>query len=88
MTLHSSRSSRIILPMTVAEYQVAQLYSVAEASKNETGGGEGIEVVHNCKFDTDDESQQAFMKPRPELLKGKKEYRTGQFTQKIYHLEK
>ena len=30
--------------MTVDEYQVAQLYSVAEASKNETGGGEGVEV--------------------------------------------
>ena len=30
--------------MTVEEYQVAQLYSVAEASKNETGGGEGVEV--------------------------------------------
>ena len=29
------------------QYQVAQLYSVAEASKNETGGGEGIEVVKN-----------------------------------------
>ena len=32
---------RVILPMTVEEYQVAQLYAVAEASKNETGGGEG-----------------------------------------------
>ncbi|CAK8684199.1 unnamed protein product [Clavelina lepadiformis] len=38
---------RIILPMTVEEYQVAQLWSVAEASKNETGGGEGIEVLNN-----------------------------------------
>ena len=28
---------RVTLPMTVEEYQVAQLYSVAEASKNETG---------------------------------------------------
>ena len=28
-------------------FQVAQLYSVAEASKNETGGGEGVEVVNN-----------------------------------------
>ncbi len=26
--------------------QVAQLYSVAEASKNETGGGEGVEVYN------------------------------------------
>jgi len=38
---------RVLLPMTVEEYQVAQLYSVAEASKNETGGGEGIEVLRN-----------------------------------------
>lgn len=33
------------------QYQVAQLYSVAEASKNETGGGEGIEVLKNEPFD-------------------------------------
>ena len=32
---------RVILPMTVEEYNIAQLYAVAEASKNETGGGEG-----------------------------------------------
>ena len=31
--------------------QVAQLYSVAEASKNETGGGEGVEVNFDCKPD-------------------------------------
>jgi Phosphatidylinositol transfer protein len=30
---------------------VAQLYSVAEVSKNETGGGEGIEVLKNEPFD-------------------------------------
>ncbi len=35
---------RVTMNMTVDEYQVAQLYSVAEASKNETGGGEGVEV--------------------------------------------
>ncbi|KAM7374374.1 hypothetical protein PAMP_007035 [Pampus punctatissimus] len=34
---------RVILPISVEEYQVGQLYSVAEASKNETGGGEGVE---------------------------------------------
>ena len=38
---------RVILPLTVEEYQVGQLFSVAEASKNETGGGEGIEVLKN-----------------------------------------
>ena len=45
---------RVTLPMTVEEYQVAQLYSVAEASKNETGGGEGVEVLKNEPYDGDD----------------------------------
>lgn len=34
----------MVLPLTVEEYQVGQLWSVAEASKAETGGGEGVEV--------------------------------------------
>jgi hypothetical protein len=38
---------RVPLPMTVEEYQVAQLYSVAMASKDVTGGGEGVEVLKN-----------------------------------------
>lgn len=38
---------RIPLPISVEEYQVGQLYSVAEASKDNTGGGEGVEVVKN-----------------------------------------
>jgi hypothetical protein len=42
---------RVVLPMTVEEYQVAQLWSVAEMSKNETGGGDGVEVVFNEPFD-------------------------------------
>lgn len=42
---------RIILPISVEEYGVAQLWSVAEASKNETGGGEGIEVIENYPYD-------------------------------------
>ena len=36
---------------THIQYQVGQLYSVAEASKNETGGGEGVEVVTNEPFE-------------------------------------
>lgn len=63
---------RVILPLTVEEYQVAQLYSVAEVSKNETGGGEGIEVLKNEPFDNFP------------LLGGK--YSSGQYTYKIYHL--
>ena len=49
---------RIVLPMTVEEYQVAQLWSVAEASKNETGGGEGIEVKNNEPYEKDGETGQ------------------------------
>lgn len=64
---------RVVLPITVEEYQVGQLYSVAEASKNETGGGEGIEVIKNEPFEGKD------------LLGGK--YNKGQYTYKIYHLE-
>jgi len=63
---------RVTLPMTVEEYQVAQLYSVAEASKNETGGGEGVEVVKNEPYDN------------VPLLNGK--FTSGQYTYKIYHL--
>ncbi|XP_075543149.1 phosphatidylinositol transfer protein vib isoform X1 [Dermacentor variabilis] len=64
---------RVVLPITVEEYQVGQLYSVAEASKNETGGGEGIEVIKNEPFEGKD------------LLGGK--FTKGQYTYKIYHLE-
>ena len=64
---------RVTLPMTVEEYQVAQLYSVAEASKNETGGGEGVEVIKNEPYDG------------VPLLNGK--FTKGQYTYKIYHLQ-
>jgi len=66
---------RVRLPMTAAEYQVAQLYSVAEASKNETGGGDGIEVLKNHPITE---------QPDPPLMDG---YTEGQYTHKIYHIE-
>jgi len=36
--------------LSALQYQVAQLFSVAEASKENTGGGEGIEVLKNEPF--------------------------------------
>jgi len=72
---------RVVLPMKVEEYQVAQLYSVAEASKNETGGGEGIEVLKNEPFDEHTNA------PKEPLFANGKKYTTGQFTHKIYHLK-
>uniref|UniRef100_A0A3B3QFI2 Phosphatidylinositol transfer protein alpha isoform n=1 Tax=Paramormyrops kingsleyae TaxID=1676925 RepID=A0A3B3QFI2_9TELE len=50
--------SRVIVPVSVDEYKVGQLYSVAEASKNETGGGEGVEVLKNEPYENDGEKGQ------------------------------
>ncbi|TNM90256.1 phosphatidylinositol transfer protein beta isoform-like isoform X4 [Takifugu rubripes] len=49
---------RVILPCSVEEYQVGQLFSVAEASKNETGGGDGIQVLKNEPYEKDGEKGQ------------------------------
>ncbi|KAM9541460.1 phosphatidylinositol transfer protein, beta, like [Salvelinus alpinus] len=49
---------QVLLPCSVEEYQVGQLFSVAEASKNNTGGGEGIEVLRNEPYEKDGEKGQ------------------------------
>jgi len=41
------REFRILLPLTVEEYRVGQLYSVAKTSSQQTTGGEGVEVLKN-----------------------------------------
>lgn len=58
----------ILVCSSVFQYQVGQLYAVAEASKNETGGGDGVEVIENEPYDEDGEK--------------------GQYTYKVYHLQK
>lgn len=63
---------RIPMPLTVEEYQRGQLWSVAEASKNETGGGEGVEIIRQESFTSD--------KVRPGQTL------TGMYTYKIYKL--
>ena len=63
---------RIPLPITVDEYHIAQLYSVAEASKNETGGGDGVEVVENRSYTAEEFPDHGG---------------AGQYTYKIMHLE-
>ena len=72
-TLHPYSSVISSLATFSFQYQVAQLYSVAQASKNETGGGEGIEVQKNEPY------------TNYPLLGGK--HTKGQYTYKIYHLE-
>jgi len=58
--------------MTVEEYQVAQLWSVARASKENTGGGEGIVVLKNEPFEG--------------KMDLHKDHTHGQYTHKIYKL--
>jgi len=41
---------RLVLPFTVDEYRIGQLYAVAKASQNETSGGEGVEILVNEPF--------------------------------------
>eukprot|EP00127_Corallochytrium_limacisporum_P000967 Clim_evm51s33 gene=Clim_evmTU51s33 len=44
----------IPLPLSVEEYQIGQLYAVAEMSKQETGGGDGVEVTKNEPFENEE----------------------------------
>ncbi|CAH8515971.1 unnamed protein product [Schistosoma turkestanicum] len=71
---------RIILPLTVDEYHVGQLWAVAEASKNETGGGEGIEVLVNEPFNREVNPPQSPLKANGE------EFFSGQYTHKRFYL--
>jgi len=46
-----TKEYRIPLPVSVEEYQIAQLYMVSKISKQQTGHGEGIEILENKPFD-------------------------------------
>ena len=41
---------RIFMPFTVEENQIGQLWSFAETSRLNTGGGEGVEIIRNEFF--------------------------------------
>ncbi|KAI8320575.1 phosphatidylinositol transfer protein beta isoform [Martensiomyces pterosporus] len=47
------REYRVTNNCTVEEYKIAQLYAVAKMSMNETGGGEGVEVLKNEPYDNE-----------------------------------
>ncbi|XP_072164053.1 phosphatidylinositol transfer protein alpha isoform-like [Diadema setosum] len=70
------REFRVLLPMTVEEYKIGQLYSVAETSKEVTGGGDGVEVLENKPYTRQKRG------PSGEMVE-----ESGQYTYKKYHLE-
>ena len=44
---------RVVNNCSVEEYQVAQLFMVIEASREETGGGDGVEIHINEPYDNE-----------------------------------
>eukprot|EP00762_Andalucia_godoyi_P003537 ANDGO_04349.mRNA.1 Phosphatidylinositol transfer protein 1 len=63
---------RVVLPLTVEEYQIGQLYSVAKSSRQETSAkGDGVEILKNEPYEKT-------------LEDGSVE--KGQYTHKIYHI--
>ncbi|KAF2076177.1 hypothetical protein CYY_002530 [Polysphondylium violaceum] len=49
---------RVVLPLTVDEYRVGQLYSVAKTSSQETSNGEGVEVLINEPYKNEEEGHE------------------------------
>jgi hypothetical protein len=72
---------RIPLPVTVDEFQVAQLYMVMKASEENTGGGEGVEVLKNEPYDNTDGKMD-----KAEISKVSVPKNKGQYTLKKYYI--
>jgi hypothetical protein len=55
-TMVAVQEYRIVLPFTVEEYKIAQLYMVAKYSASESSGddGDGVEVLKNEPFEDHD----------------------------------
>ncbi|KAL0208677.1 hypothetical protein P9112_011264 [Eukaryota sp. TZLM1-RC] len=49
---------RLPLPLSTHEYHIGQLYTCAQASKNETDGNDGIEIVQNEPYEDEHRSGQ------------------------------
>jgi len=73
---------RIPLPLTVDEFQVAQLFMVLKASKENTGGGEGVEWVKNEPYDNSHGTGQEISELTGVPIPKNK----GQYTLKKYHV--
>jgi len=53
-----TKEYRIVLPVSVDEYKLAQRYMVAKVSKEHTGNGEGIEIIENKPYEDDNSKGQ------------------------------
>lgn len=64
---------RIVMPLSLDEYYIGQLFTVIECSIASTGAGDGIEWLKNEPF-----SDKSFMNGA---------YTSGQYTHKVYHMD-
>jgi len=75
-----AKEYRITLPVSVEEYKIAQVYMVSKMSKEQTGHGEGVEVVENRAYQLDGNSGASEGAGSPD------DNETGHYTHKIYHI--
>jgi hypothetical protein len=72
---------RIPVPISVEEYEIAQLYMTMKAQEEATKGGEGVVVLKNEPYDNTDGHMGV-----SEITKTKVPRNKGQYTLKHYHL--
>jgi len=75
-----AKEYRITLPVSVEEYKIAQVYMVARMSKEQTGHGEGVEVVENRPYELDGSDGASEGAGSPDSNE------KGHYTHKIYHI--
>lgn len=78
-----NKEYRITMPVSVEEYKIAQVYMVAKMSKENTGHGEGVEIVENRPYGAGEEDglEDGAGAGSPEPGK-----EVGMYTHKIYHI--
>lgn len=62
-----TKEYRICMPLTVEEYQVGQLYMIARHSLEQSGDGEGVEVVENKEIEDPEHGKGQFTEKRIHL---------------------
>jgi len=78
-----NKEYRITMPVSVDEYKIAQVYMIAKMSKENTGHGEGIEILENRPYGEGEEGGLADGAGAGSPEPGKEK---GMYTHKIYHI--
>jgi hypothetical protein len=66
---------RILMPLTVDEYQIGQAWSFSEVSRVNTGGGEGVIVIRNESFQLNEDKNKILSKKDNDDKKNNKTFK-------------